>query len=227
LNELNSGSIFIDGNLFVSGSPYYFSGNFTQYVTGGVVADVRMQGMDTGATVWGGYTTASATLTIRDNGTLITSSTQYYYSGSGELNITIPTTFTTGHTITISGSTAIVGNPTPATANLAWSYSVTGGPSSNGMDIRINGSTEISRTSTSTGNYNVNVGDTIQVIISCNGCSGGSAVADPFCTGIINDDGCTGSSSATLNSYTYTVVSGDLGTTLTLDCFAACAGACL
>ena len=95
------------------------------------------------------------------------------------------------------------------------------------MDIRINSSTEVSRTSTSSGTYPVNVGDTIYVIISCNGCSGGSGVADPFCTGIINDDGCTGSSSATLNSYTYTVVSGDVGNTLTLDCYAQCAGACL
>ena len=113
LNELNSGSVFIDGNIIVSGSPYYFSGNFTQYVTGGVVANVTMEGKYAASTVWGGYTTASATLTIRDNGTLITSSTQYIYSGSTDTIITIPTTFTTGHTITISGSTAVVGNSTP------------------------------------------------------------------------------------------------------------------
>ena len=113
MNELNSGSVFIDGNIIVSGSPYYFSGNFTQYVTGGVVANVTMEGKYAASTVWGGYTTASATLTIRDNGTLITSSTQYIYSGSTDTIITIPTTFTTGHTITISGSTAVVGNSTP------------------------------------------------------------------------------------------------------------------
>jgi hypothetical protein len=95
------------------------------------------------------------------------------------------------------------------------------------MDIRINGSTEVSRTSTSTGNYTVNVGDVIDVIISCNGCSGGSGVANPYCIGIINDAVCTGASSQTLNSATYTVVSGDVGNTLTLDCFAQCAGACL
>jgi hypothetical protein len=70
-------------------------------------------------------------------------------------------------------------------------------------------------------------GDTIYVVISCNGCSGGSAVANPSCTGIIVDDGCTGSSSATLTSTNYTVVSGDIGNTLSLDCFATCAGACL
>jgi hypothetical protein len=105
LNELNSGSVFIDANLIVSGSPYYFSGNFTQYVSGGAVGNVVMEGKDGGSTAWGRYTTASATLTIRDNGTLITSSTQYIYSGSTDTVITFPTTFTAGHNINISGST--------------------------------------------------------------------------------------------------------------------------
>ena len=228
LNELNSASIFIDGNIIVSGSPYYFSGNFTQYVTGGVVANVVMEGKSAASTAWGGYTTASATLSILDNGTPVTSSTQYIYSGSTDTIITFPTTFTTGHIITISGSTAIVGNPTPpSTANLAWTYSVTGGPTSNGFGLRVNGNLVESRSATSSGNYTVNVGDTIYVVISCNGCGGGSAVANPSCTGIIVDDGCTGSSSATLTSTTYTVVSGDIGNTLSLDCFATCAGACL
>jgi hypothetical protein len=72
-----------------------------------------MEGKDGGSTVWGGYTTASATLSILDNGTPVTSSTQYIYSGSGDTVITFPTTVTTGHIITISGSTAVVGNPTP------------------------------------------------------------------------------------------------------------------
>jgi hypothetical protein len=113
LNEFNSASIFIDGNLIVSGTTYYFSGNYSQSISGGAVANVVMEGKSAASTTWGGYTTASATLTIKDNGTTITSSTQYIYSGSSDTIITIPTTFTAGHTITISGSTAIVGNPTP------------------------------------------------------------------------------------------------------------------
>jgi hypothetical protein len=231
LNEFNSASIFIDANIIVSGSPYYFSGNFSQSISGGAVADVVMEGKDGGSTTWGGYTTASATLAVLDNGTPVTSSTQYIYSGSGDTVITFPTTFTAGHNITISGSTAIVGNPTPAptgsTANLAWTYSVTGGPTSNGLGIKVNAVTVVSANTTTSGNYTVNVGDVINVVISCNGCSGGSGVANPSCTGIIVDDGCTGSSSATLTSTTYTVVSGDIGNTLSLDCFATCAGACL
>jgi hypothetical protein len=230
LNELNSGSVFIDGNLFVSGSPYYFSGNFTQYVTGGVVADVRMQGMDTGATVWGGYTTASATLTIRDNGTLITSSTQYYYSGSGELNITIPTTFTTGHIVTISGSTAVVGNPTPppSTATLSWSYSETGGANGT-MDLYVNGFAVESRSSTASGTRSVNVGDTIYVELQIvTPCGSPDTYANVYTTGnILNDSNCANNAGVSLTTGTYTVVSGDIGSTLTLNTFAACDGGCL
>jgi hypothetical protein len=230
LSEYNaSPTAFIDANLIVSGSPYYFSGNFTQTITGDVTADVTMELKDGGSTVWGPYTTASAQFSIYDNGSLLQSASLIVRSGSGDTDLTFPITFTAGHTFVISGSTAPVtgSTPPPTTANLAWSYSVTGGPASNAMDIRINGSTEVSRTSTSTGNYTVNVGDVIDVIISCNGCSGGSGVANPYCIGIINDAVCTGASSQTLNSATYTVVSGDVGNTLTLDCFAQCAGACL
>jgi len=230
LNELNSASIFIDGNIIVSGSPYYFSGNFTQYITGGVVANVVMEGKTAASTAWGGYRTASATLTILDNGSPVTSSTQYIYSGSTDTIITFPTTFTTGHRITISGSTAIVGNPTPppSTATLAWTYSVTGGPSSNGLGIRVNGNLVESRSSTSSGNYTVSVGDQIYVVISCNGCSGIDDTANAYSNGIITGAACTNNvASITYTSSTYTVQSGDIGNTLSLDCFAACAGACL
>ena len=95
------------------------------------------------------------------------------------------------------------------------------------MDIRVNSSTEISRTSTSSGTYTVYLGDTIDVIISLSGCSGGSAVANAYTDGIIMDAACTGATSATLNSTTYTVVSGDIGNTISLDCYAQCDGGCL
>jgi hypothetical protein len=113
LSEFNSASIFVDATLTVSGSAYTSSGNFSQSISGETVGNVVMEGKSAGSTAWGGYTTASATLTILNNGTTITSSTQYIYSGSSDTTITIPTTFTAGDTITISGSTAIFGNPTP------------------------------------------------------------------------------------------------------------------
>ena len=225
LNELNSASVFIDGNLIVSGSPYYFSGNFTQYVTGGVVANVVMEGKSAASTAWGGYTTASATLIIRDNGTLITSSTQYIYSGSSDTIITVPTTFTTGHIITISGSTAIVGNPTPppSTATLAWSFSELAGARGQ-MDLYVNGSIVVSRLFTSNGTYTVNVGDTINVELTCDECGGDYSNVEA--TGIVSALDCAPPPSGIANDFssTYTVSSGDVGTTLTLDTQAVCTG---
>jgi hypothetical protein len=231
LSEYNaSPTAFIDANLIVSGTFYFFSGNFSQSISGGAVANVVMEGKDGGSTIWGSYTTASATLSILDNGTPVTSSTQYIYSGSGDTVITFPTTFTAGHNITISGSTLPVTGSAPPPASgstLSWTYSVLGGPTSNGMDIRVNSSTEISRTSTSSGTYTVYLGDTIDVIISLSGCSGGNAVANAYTDGIIMDAACTGATSATLNSTTYTVVAGDIGNTISLDCYAQCDGGCL
>ena len=130
-----SPTAFLDANLIVSGTAYYFSGDFTQSISGGTVADVTLEGKDGGSTVWGPYTTASATLTIRDNGTLITSSTQYVYSGSGDITITYPTTFTAGHKIEITGSTLPTGSvATTCCAPSNVSASVNGG----NLDIYFN-----------------------------------------------------------------------------------------
>jgi hypothetical protein len=114
LSEFNSGGVFLDANLIVAGTPYYFSGDFVQSVSGGLVADVTLQAAeDTAFNLWNGYSTASATLTIYNNGTLVTSSVNTYYSGSGSQYYTIPVTFTAGNNITISGSTTVVGSPVP------------------------------------------------------------------------------------------------------------------
>jgi len=314
LSEYNaSPTAFIDANIIVSGSPYYFSGNFTQSIVGGTIANVTLEGKDVGSTVWGPYTTASATLTTLDNGTLITSSTQYIYSGSGDITITFPTTFTTGHNITISGSTTVIqsgscctptittasvssGNisiffttgsgclgctattiqtsldgstwggsntagctsprvitaPTASTyyrmyqqcgavtssfsnsyyfvsgsggggATLAWSFSELAGARGQ-MDIYVNGSIVESRSNTSSGTRTVNVGDTINVEVTCDECGGNysNAIAE----GIISDADCAPPPTGIANIFTsvYTVVSGDVGNTLTLNSTAVCSG---
>jgi hypothetical protein len=232
LNEFNSASIFIDANIIVSGSPYYFSGNFTQSISGGAVANVVMEGKDGGSTTWGGYRTASATLSVLNNGTPVTSSTQYIYSGSGDTTITFPTTFTAGNTITISGSTAIVGTPTPAptgsTANLAWSYTETGGANGT-MDLYVNGFAVESRSSTASGTRSVNVGDTIYVDLQIvTACSAPDTYANIEVNGnILTDQDCANNAGVSLTTSTYTVVSGDIGSTLTLNTFASCDGGCL
>ena len=317
LSEYNaSPTAFIDANIIVSGSPYYFSGNFTQSIVGGTVANVTLEGKDVGSTVWGPYTTASATLTTLDNGTLITSSTQYIYSGSGDITITFPTTFTTGHNITISGSTNVIqsgsccaptitsasvssgnisiffttssicsactattiqtsldnstwggsntagcGSPrvitaptastyyrmyqqcgavtssfsnsyyfasASSTANLAWSYSETGGANGT-MDLYVNGFAVESRSSTSSGTRTVNVGDTIYVELQIvTACAPSDTYANVYTTGnILNDSNCANNAGVSLTTGTYTVVSGDIGSTLTLNTFAQCDSGCL
>ena len=316
LEEYNASPYaFIDANLIVSGTAYYFSGDFTQSISGGTFANVVMEGKDGGSTVWGGYTTASATLTTLDNGTLITSSTQYIYSGSGDITIIFPTTFTAGHNITISGSTAVIPTgscctptitsasisggdisiffttgsgcsgctattiersldgstwtgsntggcnsprvitaPTSSmyyrmyencssltssfsnsyyfasgsggTATLAWSFSETGGAVGT-MDLYVNGSIVVSRSFTSSGTYTVNVGDTINVEVNCNTCGSPDTYSNAYCTGIIDDASCVNNGIANIFTSVYTVVSGDIGTTLNLDNFAGCGGACL
>jgi hypothetical protein len=317
LEEYNaSPAAFIDANLIVSGTAYYFSGDFTQSISGGTIANVVMEGKDGGSTVWGGYTTASATLTTLDNGTLITSSTQYIYSGSGDTVITFPTTFTAGHNITISGSTAVIptgscctptitsasvsgGNisiffttgsgcsgctattiersvdgstwtgantggcnsprvitaPTSSmyyrmyqncgaltssfsnsyyyvsgsgAADLDWSYSETGGANGT-MDLYVNGFAVESRSSTASGTRTVNVGDTIYVELQIvTPCGSPDTYANVYTTGnILNDANCANNAGVSLTTGTYTVVSGDIGSTLTLDTFAQCDGGCL
>jgi hypothetical protein len=317
LEEYNaSPAAFIDANLIVSGTAYYFSGDFTQSISGGTIANVVMEGKDGGSTVWGGYTTASATLTTLDNGTLITSSTQYIYSGSGDTVITFPTTFTAGHNITISGSTAVIPTgscctptitsasvsggdisiffttgsgcsgctattierssdgstwggsntggcnsprvitaPTASTyyrmyencgaltssfsnsyyyvsgsgtADLDWSYSETGGANGT-MDLYVNGFAVESRSSTSSGTRSVNVGDTIYVELQIvTPCGSPDTYANVYTTGnILNDANCANSAGVSLTTGTYTVVSGDIGSTLTLNTFAQCDSGCL
>jgi hypothetical protein len=232
LAEYNaSPTAFIDANIIVSGTAYYFSGDFTQSISGGAVANVVMEGKDGGSTVWGPYTTASATLSILDNGTPVTSSTQYIYSGSGDTVITFPTTFTAGHNITISGSTLpVTGSTPPATgsADLDWSYSETGGANGT-MDLYINGFAVESRSSTASGTETVYVGDTIYVELQIvTACGSPDTYANIEVNGnILTDQDCANNAGVSLTTSTYTVVSGDIGSTLTLNTFASCDGGCL
>jgi hypothetical protein len=241
LAEYNaSPTAFFDANIIVDGTPYYFSGDFSQSIAGGTTGDVSMQLKDGGATVWGPYTTASAQFSIYDNGTLLQSASLIVRSGSGDTDLSFPITFTAGHTFKISGSTAPQGTTTTTTsttttttttapptgsATLAWTFSETGG--ANGiMEIYVNGSIVETRYATSSGTYTVYLGNTIRVKITTSGCTGGSSKANSYCTGIINDATCE-TTVTELTSTLYTVVSGDVGTILHLDNFSACDTGCL
>jgi hypothetical protein len=232
LAEYNaSPTAFFDANLIVSGTAYYFSGDFTQSISGGTTADVTLEAKDGGSTVWGPYTTSSATLTIFDNGSLIQSASLLVFSGSGDNDVTFPITFTAGHNFTITGSTApVTGSAPPATgsADLDWSYSETGGANGT-MDLYVNGFAVESRSSTSSGTYLVYPGDTIYVELQIvTACGPGDTYANIEVNGnIISDADCANNAGVSLTTSTYTVVSGDIGSTLTLNTFASCDGGCL
>jgi len=113
----------------------------------------------------------------------------------------------------------------PTTATLEWTFTETGGSVGN-MDLYVNGSIVESRSNTSSGVYPVELGDTINVEINSSGCGGLNDTANAYCTGIIADAACA-VGSTNLFTAVYTVLSGDLGTTLNLDTFAQCDSACV
>ena len=129
----------------------------------------------------------------------------------------------TGTYSTLVACEAVCGAPT--TASLAWSYSETGG-SVGIMDLYVNGSIVESRSATSSGTWTVSVGDTINVEVSSSSCSGGNGKANAYCTGIIEDAACADGATSLFTSV-YTVLSGDLGTTLHLDTFSHCDTGCV
>jgi hypothetical protein len=77
------------------------------------------------------------------------------------------------------------------------------------------------------GTYTVYVGDTINVELNQNQCTGGDTYANVFTSGILVDADCVNNGIASLVTANYTVVSGDIGNTLSLDTFASCDAGCL
>jgi hypothetical protein len=126
----------------------------------------------------------------------------------------------------IDTTTTTTTTTTGGSATLAWSFSETGG-ALGGMDLFVNASVIESRTNTSSGTYTVYVGDTINVQVTCDICGEPDNYSNAYCTGIITDADCGVSAPASIFTANYTVVSGDIGTTLNLDSFAGCDGGCL
>lgn len=237
LSEWNeSPTAFFDLNVEVDNYWYYFSGDFTQSVqpsTSDVVMDINE---NSGFNTWGPYTTASALLRITDNGSEIYNTSTTYYSGStGQLYVSTSLTYQSGHEYTITASNAPVTTTTTTTttttaapsATLDWSYSETGGADGQ-MVLYVNGSPIETRTSTANGTYTVYVGDTIYVVMDIfTPCGSPDTYANVYTSGIIVDANCANNSAVSLTTGTYTVVSGDIGTTLNLDTFASCDGGCI
>lgn len=129
--------------------------------------------------------------------------------------------------VSSAGVVVALGVCAPTSASLAWSFTEAGG-SVGTMDLYVNGSIVESRTVTSSGTYTVYAGDTINVQVTCDQCTGGGGTyANAYSTGINVDSDCSSTGGASIFTTIYTVVSGDLGTTLNLDTFAVCDTACI
>ena len=164
-------------------------------------------------------TTEPPTTTTSTSTTTTTEAPQCTYDG---LTIVCDSTTTTTTTEPPTTTTTTV-----ASAALDWTFSEIGGAVGT-MDLYVNGSIVESRSNTSSGTYTVYVGDTINVELSINQCTGGgSTYSNVYTSGIINEADCTNNGTANLFTAVYTVVSGDIGNTLTLDTFASCDGACI
>jgi hypothetical protein len=141
---------------------------------------------------------------------------------------TTTTTTTAGPTTTTTTSTSTTTTTAAPSATLNWSYTETGGANGT-MDLYINGFAVESRSSTSSGTRTVYVGDTIYVDLQIvTACGSPDTYANVYTLGnIIGDSNCANNAGVSLTTSTYTVVSGDIGSTLTLNTFASCDGGCI
>jgi len=113
------------------------------------------------------------------------------------------------------------------TADLAWSYNEVNGGTGE-MILYINGLAVETRTATDSGIYAVTEGDTINIQLTCNQCTIDYDIfANAYCTGLSTASNCSSTGPAFLFVFVYTVLSGDIGTTLYLDTFARCDSICV
>ena len=190
--------------------------------------------------------TSGATLNVTDTGwikyNMSSGSTYQFIASTGNVTLTncldcssiiigIPFADVANFTIINCGTSCTAPSPTPpptptgSIATLAWSY--TEGNGADGyMDLYVNGSIIESRSNTSSGTYTVNVGDTINVQVFCDTCGEPNDHSNAYCLGIINDADCGDNTSASIFTSVYTVVSGDIGTTLNLATYAVCEVGC-
>ena len=116
-----------------------------------------------------------------------------------------------------------------APPTLSWTYSPTGGADGR-MKIYVNNSNVITATSTSNGTYTLYEGDsiyvTIEILSACGGNDEYANVSTDSNKGTLDASACFYATTGTLTTSAYTVVAGDVGTTITLDAFANCGGSC-
>ena len=92
------------------------------------------------------------------------------------------------------------------------------------MILYINGIVVENRFSNSSGTYNVSEGDTINCEVITNGCTSPNGTANSYTLSNKPSlvDAASGTGNSSIFTSTYTVVSGDIGNTITLSMYSAC-----
>jgi hypothetical protein len=149
-------------------------------------------------------------------------------SSSDIVTTTTTTTTTAAPTTTTTAAPTTTTTTAAPTATLDWSFTESGGANGT-MDLYINGFAVESRSSTASGTETVYVGDTIYVELQIvTPCGAPDDWANVYTLGnILNDANCAENAGVSLTTSTYTVVSGDIGSTLTLNTYASCDGGCI
>jgi hypothetical protein len=136
---------------------------------------------------------------------------------------TTTTSTTTTTTIAPTTTTTTAAGTTPTTTiarRFDWNFIESGGARGQ-MYLYINGAQVENRTITSSGFYNVNVGDTISCAVATDECG---QAANAYCIGIINDASCASGNTSFVSS-TYTVLSTD--TFIVLSMYSTCDTGCV
>jgi hypothetical protein len=95
------------------------------------------------------------------------------------------------------------------------------------MTIYVNGIVIETRSTDSNDTWPLSLGDVINVEVSTGACSGGNNIANAYTIGDLNNDSACGNGSTSLTTTGYTVVSGDIGTTLILNVYSTCDAGCV
>ena len=123
LEEYNaSPTAFFDLNVFDNGESCFFSGDFTQSVAPNTSIVEMEVAQNTPSQNWGPYLTASATMSITDNGSTIFNNTSVYTSGSATYSVTSSVNFQSGHTYVISASNQPLTTTTTTTTAAPTTY---------------------------------------------------------------------------------------------------------
>jgi hypothetical protein len=140
----------------------------------------------------------------------------------------VTTTTTAGGTTTTTTTIAPTTTTTTQTVRLNWNYTEGGGARGE-MVLYINGNVVENRFNTSSGTYFVLPGDTINCEVITNDCGSPSGKANSYTISnrvVLTDAACSDGNSSIFTPV-YNVVSGDLGTTITLSMYSICDTACV